>query len=234
MNGKLGVIIQARMASSRFPGKILKNIGNKVLLGHILCKLSFLKHNAEIFVATTNTSKDDVVERFCDKNTVVCFRGSESNVLERYYFCAKKYKLKHIIRLTGDNPFVDVEEIDNLIDLYFKTKSDFSNSFKALPVGVGSEIFSFSALRKSYSEAKESHHIEHVDEYMLENPNIFKTTELTVSRDKNRHDVQLTVDTEEDYRKACYIVENALEEFISISNAIRLSEEFLKVESNRS
>lgn len=229
MESKIGIILQARMGSSRLPGKILKNIREKTLLEHIIFRLKFLKHNASFVIATSDEVNNDKVEDFCGQNNIECFRGSENNVLERYYLCAKKYGFKHIIRLTGDNPFTDVEELDNLIDLHVNTASDYSNSFESLPTGVGAEIFTFDALEKSYYEGKEPHHIEHVNEYMLENPQIFKTSVLSVLGKKNRRDVSLTVDTENDYKKACYIVENAKEDFIGTLEAIALSELYEKI-----
>ena len=224
MVGNLGIIIQARMKSTRLPDKILKKIGNKALLEHVFFRLSFLKHKVRTVLATSNLPSDDVVEDFCRERNIYCFRGSEQNVLERYYLCAKKYGFQHIIRLTGDNPFTDVEELDNLIDLHFQTRSDFTNSFESLPIGVGAEIFTFFALEKSYLEGKASHHIEHVNEYILENPAIFKSSILEVIPEKNRPEIRLTIDKEEDYQKACYIVKSAQNEFVTTQEAIRLAE----------
>lgn len=218
----IGIIIQARMNSTRLYGKILKEIGYKNLLEHIFFRLSYLKHKVDIVVATTNTPKDNIVLDFCVRRGVRCFRGSELNVLERYYLCAKKYKFKHIIRLTADNPFTDIEELDRLIELHIETKSDYSHSFGVLPVGVGAEIFTLEALKKSYYYGKEVHHLEHVNEYMLENPNIFKTAVLNTCEKKNRPDIRLTVDTEEDYKKACFIVDKSKKEYINTIEAIEL------------
>ncbi len=223
---KIGIVLQARMGSSRLPGKILKIIGNMSLLEHIFFRLKFLRHNATVVLATSNLPQNDIVEIFCRKNNIHCFRGSEDNVLERYYLCAKYYRFDHIVRLTADNPFPDIEEIDRLIDSHLEAGSDFANSFEALPVGVGAEIFTFDALEKSYCEGKKPHHIEHVNEYMLEHPEIFKTIILDVAENKKRPDIRLTVDTEEDYRKACYIVEQSKCKFITTEEAIRLCLEF--------
>ena len=231
MRDKLGIIIQAYMGSKRLPGKILKMVGNKSLLEHIFFRLTFLRHNAEIVLATSDSPSDDIVKEFCVRSNISCFRGSRENVLKRYYICAKEYGFSDIVRLTGDNPFVDIEELDRLIDLHFQADADFSHSFESLPLGAGAEIFTFFALEKSYLEGKDPHHLEHVDEYMLENPAVFKTSILTASLDKNRHDVRLTVDTEDDYKKACYIVKNSEKEFIATQEAIILSEDFLNKES---
>lgn len=214
------------MGSSRLPGKILRIIHDRTLLEHVLSRLAYLKHKASVVVATTDSAKDDVVETFCAERNVNCFRGSEGNVLERYYFCARQYGFTHIVRLTADNPFTDIEALDQLIDLQLNSSADFSHSFRTLPIGVGAEIFTMAALEASYCEGKEPHHIEHVDEYMLENPGLFKTIELQIKGVKNQPDIRLTVDTPDDYQKACYIAEHATQEMISTEEAIRLCLQF--------
>lgn len=224
----LGIILQARMGSTRLPGKVMMSITGRALLDHILDRLKRLRHAATIVIATSETLEDNVIDNFCIERGVNCFRGSETNVLDRYYQCAKAYGFGHIIRLTGDNPFLDVEELDNLIDLHLANKTDYANSFGNLPIGVGSEIFTFAALEKSWKEGKAAHHLEHVNEYMLENPHIFKTARLSVVQEKNRPDVRLTVDTLEDYRRSCYIVENSHEGYISTKRAIELEKEFVE------
>ena len=210
------------MGSTRMPGKILRPIHNKTLLEHILFRISFLRRPATTVIATSDSEKDNVVEAFCQSNGTACFRGSESNVLDRYYRCAQHYGFNQIVRLTGDNPFTDIEELERLIELHINSGSDFSHSFASLPVGAGAEIFTFSALEKSFKEGAAPHHLEHVDEYMLENPSLFKTTVMKIDGPKRRPEIRLTVDTEEDYRKACFIVKHARHEFVTVEEAIEL------------
>lgn len=219
---KIGVILQARMGSTRLPGKVMKKIGNKTLLEHIIFRMSKLKNNVRLVIATSNLDKDDEIEQFCKMNSISFFRGSELNVLERYYLCAKENDFKHIVRLTGDNPFTDIEELDNLISLHVNNKSDYSRSFASLPKGVGAEIFTFEALELSYKYGKKENHLEHVNEYIEENEDEFKISELEVNKEKNRPDISLTVDTLEDYEKACNIVENSNNEYITTKEAIEL------------
>lgn len=218
----IGVIIQARMGSTRLPAKVLKRIGNKNLLEHILFRLSKLEHSVQVVIATSILAKDDAIELFCKENEVQYFRGSETNVLERYYMCAKENNFDHIVRLTGDNPFVDIEELDNLIKLHLDLNANYSRSFASLPKGVGAEIFSFEALEQSYKYGDKENHKEHVNEYIEENEDRFKIAELKVEKGKNRPDISLTVDTEDDYKKACFIVENTKNEYISTKEAINL------------
>jgi spore coat polysaccharide biosynthesis protein SpsF len=222
----LGIILQARMDSSRLPGKVIRKIGNKNILEYIFYRLGVLKHEAGIVLATSDSKADNIIEELCRNNNIRCFRGSLENVLERYYLCAKKYNFDHIVRLTGDNPFVDIEELDRLIDLHLNTKADYSSSINDLPVGIGAEIFTFESLERCYMNGKEKHHLEHVDEYILDNPGQFKISELKVPPEKCRHDILLTVDTESDYQKASFIVENSRSAFINTQEAIRLAQLF--------
>lgn len=224
---KIGIIIQARIGSTRLPGKVLKKIETKTLLEHILFRLEKLKHSCNIIIVTSKLKKDNLIEDFCKKNDINCFRGSESNVLERYYLCAKQNAFTHIVRLTADNPFSDIEELDNLIELHVNSKADYSRSFGSLPKGVGAEIFTFEALEKSYILGKKENHKEHVNEYIEENEDKFRIEELKVSIEKNRPDISLTVDTPYDYKKACFIVKNSENEYITTQEAIKLCLQFV-------
>jgi len=225
---KTGIILQARMGSTRLPGKVLKYIGPKTLLDHIIFRLSYLRHTAKVVIATSNHPRDDILELYSRSRSVSFWRGSEQDVLERYYLCAKQHGFNHIVRLTGDNPFVDIEEIDHLIDLHLERHSEYTHSFDSLPVGCGAEIFSFKALERSYFCGKKPNHREHVNEYIQENPELFRIASLRVPSKKNRHDLRLTVDTEDDYKKACFIVNHSQSEYIATETAI---EQYLKFNS---
>jgi len=222
----LGIIIQARMGSSRLPGKVLRPINGTPLLGRILDRLGHLRHRATVVVATTGEARDDTIVSYCGQREVKIFRGSENNVLDRYYQCAMTYGLEQVIRLTADNPFVDVEELDRLIDLHLSTQADFSHSFSQLPVGVGAEIFRFSALALCAEASHAPHHFEHVDEFMLEHPERFKTVELEVAAEKNHPQVRLTVDDETDFRRACFIAERAGSDHVTTEQAVALCSQF--------
>lgn len=218
----IGIIIQARMGSTRLPGKVLRPIGRLPLLEHVLSRLALSKHKIKIVVATSGLLQDDVISAFCAGLRVECFRGSEKDVLDRYYQCAKQYGFRHVVRLTADNPFTDIEELDHLIDLHLKEADAFTHSFGQLPIGVGAEIFSFDALAQGWREGLAPHHREHVDDYLLENPAIFKTGILRVPQAKHRPDLRLTVDTEEDWCKADSLVRQAGGEWLTTERIIGL------------
>jgi spore coat polysaccharide biosynthesis protein SpsF len=214
------------MGSSRLPGKVLRPISGTPLLGRILDRLGRLQHSAAVIVATTAEVRDDAIVRYCEQRETQVFRGSESNVLDRYHQCATACGFEQIIRLTADNPYVDIEELDRLIDLHLLTQADFSHSFSRLPIGVGAEIFRFSALARSAAASTAPHHFEHVDEYMLEHPELFKTVELEVATEKHHPQVRLTVDDETDFRRACFIAEQAGVDHVTTEQAVALCSQF--------
>jgi spore coat polysaccharide biosynthesis protein SpsF len=201
----IGLVIQARMGSSRLPGKVLMNLCGKPVLLHVIERLKNLKDEYKIIMITSTEEKDNVIEDFCKENSILFFRGSENDVLDRYYQAAKLFELHHIVRLTGDNPLVDANNLQFLIDEHLKNKADYSSNKSevdsGLPEGVGSEIFTFSALEKSWMEATNDFYREHVDEYILETPDKFK---VLVVRAMNSglstcKDLRLTIDTKEDF-----------------------------------
>ena len=219
---KVGIIIQARMCSTRLPGKVLKHIAGKPLLDHVIGRLAQYDQKARIVVATSDLTQDDVIAQYCLDKCVNVFRGSEIDVLDRYYQCACKNEFDHVVRLTADNPFTDIEELCRLIEQHLEERNDYTHSFGSMPLGVGAEIFTFSALERSAHEGDALNHREHVNEYIQENPVFFKIGVLEVGTFKCKPDLRLTVDTEEDYHRACSIAEYAPDRWIGTEEAIKL------------
>lgn len=210
------------MGSTRLPGKILRPLAGRKLLDRILDRLTRLRHPAGIVIATSDSPQDDMVLDYCRQRPVDCFRGSEGDVLARYYECAQARGFTQVVRLTGDNPFPDITELDRLIEFHVAGDYDYSSSLAQLPVGVGAEIFTFSALQRSFREGQAPQHREHVDEYILENPALFRIGELIVPENKRHPLVRLTVDTVEDFRRAQFIAEHAAAPGPTTVEAIRL------------
>lgn len=218
----VGVVIQARMGSTRLPGKVLMPVAGKLLLDHVLGRLALLGYPVEVVVATTDLPKDDAIARHCEAHGVSVFRGSESDVLDRYYRCAREHRFAHVVRLTADNPFTDMEELRRMIEQHLAQGNDYTHSFGCMPLGVGAEIFTFAALERSVLEGDAPNHREHVNEYIQENPHIFRIGVLQVADGKRQPDLRLTVDTEEDYRRACRIAESVPDRWIGTEEAIQL------------
>ncbi|MCK5023362.1 MAG: acylneuraminate cytidylyltransferase, partial [Candidatus Aenigmarchaeota archaeon] len=198
-NEKVGLVIQARMGSTRLPEKVLMDLCGKPLLLHIIYIIRSLDENYMVIIATTTLPKDDAIKTFCDMYKILCFRGSEKDVLDRYYKTALTFNLDHIVRLTGDNPLIDGENLQHLIDEHLKNNADYSSNKSevdsGLPEGVGAEIFTFYALERSWREGKKDYHREHVDEYILENMGEFNVLRVEAKEKVPYKNIRLTVDT---------------------------------------
>lgn len=208
------------MGSTRLPGKVLRPIGHLPLLGHVIGRLLLLQHSAKTVVATSTLVQDDVIVQYCEAEDISCFRGSEGDVLARYFACASTYGFDHVVRLTADNPFTDMEELDRLIEAHLRNRNAFTHSFGDMPLGIGAEIFSMEALERSHREGHAAHHREHVDEYMIENPALFKTEILQAPSAKCKPELRLTVDTEDDWRLADRLVREAGKEWLTTERLI--------------
>ncbi|MFC2004452.1 cytidylyltransferase domain-containing protein [Chloroflexota bacterium] len=200
---RVGIILQARMGSNRLPGKVLKDLEGKSMLWHIIERLKVIRQSDELVVATSNNAEDGRIVELAESCGVGYFIGSEQDVLDRFYQAAKEFQLEQIIRATGDNPLIDPEEADRLIGFHLETAADYSSNMtgvnSGLPVGVGVEVFSFTALQKSWLEGKNEDHREHVDEYILQNPDKFSIEVLHAPESKQAPNLRLTVDTQEDF-----------------------------------
>jgi spore coat polysaccharide biosynthesis protein SpsF len=221
-----GIVIQARTGSVRLPGKVLKPIGNRALLEHVLERAARSRLSRRTVVATTTLIEDDQLEAFCRERGIECFRGSSEDVLHRYWQCARALSIDPVVRLTADNPLVDADELDRLIQLHLAGQYDYSHSLGELPIGVGAEVFSASCLERSCRAGTAAHHREHVNEYVLENKHLFRIGRLSVPPQKQSPRTRLTVDTEEDYRRICFIVQNASSHSVTTEEAIALCSRF--------
>ena len=192
-------ILQARMGSTRLPGKVLLNIDETNTIIEFLIKQINQSKISRLIVAIPSSSENDVLEEYLKKMNITYFRGNEYDVLDRYYQCAKKFSLKHIMRLTGDNPLIDPEIVNLAIDSYNEAKCDcLTNSVnRTFPYGTEVEIFSFDSLEKAWENAEGNSEREHVTPYFYNNPNKFNIRHLTQSVNNSRF--RYTVDQEEDF-----------------------------------
>lgn len=198
---KIGVIIQARVGSTRLPGKVLKTLVDKTLLAHDIERVRQSKLMNEIIIATTVKEQDNAIEEEALKNNVKIFRGSENDVLSRYYFAAKENKLDVIIRITSDCPLIDPKVLDEIIGFYMNNKyeivtnasADLSN--RTYPRGLDVEVFSFESLENAFNKAKEEYQREHVTPFIYENTKNIYYYKNSIDYSKYRW----TLDTEEDF-----------------------------------
>lgn len=203
---EITAIIQARMGSERLPGKILKPLSGKPVLWHVVSRIKKARLVNKVVVATTGDKKDNAVERFCLKNTIPVFRGSNEDVLDRYYQCARKFKAAHIARVTADCPLHDPCVIDDVIGEYSRGDWDYvSNVFRkfTFPDGLDVEVFSFNTLEDAWKNARLPSEREHVTPYII-NKKGFRKKNVASPVDYSGY--RLTLDCKEDYTliKAVY------------------------------
>jgi len=194
------IIVQARMTSTRLPGKVMKIVCGKPLLEHLINRLKRVKCADQIVIATTVNETEDIIVDLCKKLDISYFRGSEEDVLGRYYETAVEYGGDVIIRITSDCPVIDPDVVDYLIDFYMKNlkKYDYvSNTLKrTYPRGMDVEIFSFSLLKEAHERAKREEEREHVTPFIKKRPQQFRLYNILYKTDMSR--CRWTVDTPED------------------------------------
>ena len=196
----IGCIIQARVGSSRLPGKVMMKIDDEnTVLEYVIKQLSFCKLIDKKIIATTNLEQDNVIEEAAKKLGLEFFRGSSENVLDRYYECAKRFSVEHILRITSDCPLIDPEIVDRVIEEYLTKKYDYvSNTLiRTFPVGMDVEIFSFNILEKTWRNATLTSEKEHVTPYIRNKKGNFKLKNI-LNVEKMDH-LRLTLDRTEDF-----------------------------------
>jgi spore coat polysaccharide biosynthesis protein SpsF len=195
---KITAIIQARMGSTRLPGKVLMDLGGETVLARVVNRLRRATRVDEIVVATTNSVADDAIVRECQRLKVSFFRGSENDVLDRYYQTAGGCAAETIVRITSDCPVLDPELVDETICLFQRQRGDYaSNSLpRTYPRGLDAEVFTMSALEQAWRDAHEPYEREHVTPYFYEHPELFRLVSLRGQIDHSQY--RWTLDTAED------------------------------------
>lgn len=194
------IILQARMASTRLAGKSAKEVLGRPLLSYMIERLSRTKTVDDIIVATSENPLDDRIAAICQEEQIPVFRGSEEDVLLRYYEAAKASSASVIVRVTGDCPLIDPEIIDHVVTTFLENGFDYvSNTImeRTYPRGMDTEVFSFEALEKAAVEAKSPYEREHVTPYFYQHPELFDLK--SIKNDEDLSHYRLTVDTQDDF-----------------------------------
>jgi spore coat polysaccharide biosynthesis protein SpsF len=195
-------IIQARMGSSRLPGKVLKEICGRPMLDWVVQRAALSQLVTSIVVATTINSADDPIVEFCIKSRINCFRGNEFDVLDRYYQAAKTNNADIVVRLTADCPLIDPLLIDEPIKRLMAADADFTANRlpppyqRTYPIGLDVEVVTFAALEKAWQQAKKPYEREHVMPFLYDPQNTFKI--ILLEAEQNYGSQRWTVDTPED------------------------------------
>lgn len=199
-NKKVAFIIQARMQSTRLPGKILLPMPfskGKPLLSWIIDELKKSKFDSKIIVATSVNEENDVLRSFCDVNFIGCFRGDEENVLSRFTAIAKREDFDCIVRLTADNPILDIEILDKVISHHFENSNDYTAT-AGMPTGMNSEVISSKALLDIENHTISQADKEHVTLF-IRNNTYYKTDVYDPEIKTELKDLRVTVDYSSDF-----------------------------------
>jgi spore coat polysaccharide biosynthesis protein SpsF len=195
-------IIQARMDSSRLPGKVMLDIAGQPMIVRVIERVNRAKSIDQVVLATTDNPSDDAIEQLCKQRGYHCFRGSQFNVLDRYYQAARIYNADVIVRITGDCPMIDPTIIDQVIHALLEGQVDFATNRlpppwkRTYPIGLDTEVCTFEALERTWNEAVLSEDIEHVMPYMYSEAGRFKIIILNNEVDYGHY--RWTVDTQKD------------------------------------
>lgn len=196
---KIGAIVQARYQSIRLPGKVMLPLpiqSGKPLLQHITDRASQSKFINKLCIATSKLKQNDVIVDFANKQGIDVFRGDEDDVLQRYIELTHKYNFDIVVRLTGDNPLLDVERLDECIQYHIKEGNDYTDT-QGLPLGMNFEIINALTLVKLDTESLTKEDKEHVTKFIIDNSKYKKSTLVFETREL--HKLRCTIDYPSDF-----------------------------------
>lgn len=199
--GKICATIEARMTSSRLPGKVLMDFCNKPDLQHIIERLKRSKYIDEVVVATTVNSQDDAIIELCEKINCKYYRGSEDDVLLRVLKAAKSVNADYIVEITGDCPVIDWRHADQLIEMFFSGDYDYASNTieRSFPRGFDTQIFPVNVLEEVNTITKNPVDHEHVSIYIYTHPEKYKLINWKADEAMDHPEIEITLDTKEDY-----------------------------------
>lgn len=206
MDKKVVAIVQARMGSSRLPGKVLLPLGGRPVLWHVVQRLAAARSLDSILIATSLLPQDDAIARASASWGVPCYRGSESDVLDRYYQAACQTGAQAIVRLPADKPLLHPGLVDHVVAEHLRVGADYTSTMPedfpngmTYPYGLEVEVVSFTALARAWREAADPADREHVLPYIYQHPAIFNIRRVQVPGNLARPELRLCLDTPEDY-----------------------------------
>src|SRR5579864_622730 len=197
---KVTAIVQARMGSTRLPGKVLMNLGSVTVLGRVVQRLQRAALIHECVVATTAALADDAIVDECQRLNVPVFRGSEHDVLDRYLQAARHFGSDAIVRITSDCPLIDPEVVDNVVRGLTEQRAEFACNVltRTYPRGLDVEAFTIEALEKAWRDSNQPHQREHVTPLFYERIQIFRVASVHEKQDFSHY--RWTLDTPDDLR----------------------------------
>lgn len=218
------VIIQARMGSTRLPGKMMMDLGGVPVIVHVVNRTRIIQSANEVWLATTTNQDDDVLAEWAETHDLSYVRGSADDVLDRYHNAAEQAHADVIVRITGDCPLIDPEIADRVIQRFLDTKCDYASNTHppTFPDGLDVEVTSRNALEHAWREATLHSEREHVMPYLWEHPELFHLENLKNDIDLSAH--RWTLDTPEDLEFLRHVVEacNEQNEFCDMKKILEI------------
>ncbi len=194
-DGRVLVVITARMRSERCPGKVVAELAGKPLLEHLLERMVWVAGRKQVVLATAESSENRILVELAERLGVAGFTGDEEDVLGRHVEVARRYDAEHVVRVTGDNPLTDLGLIRSLTALHLAEGADYTYvPGDALLMGILPELVSREALERSHRDGEDRHRSELVTLYIKENPDRFRIRQMKIPETLYRPDFRLTVD----------------------------------------
>jgi spore coat polysaccharide biosynthesis protein SpsF len=205
---KIVATIEARMTSTRLPKKVLMEIEGRSILYLIVERLKQIESIDEIVLATTTNDTDDVLVEFAKSAEINCFRGSEDDVMGRVLGAAESVNADVVVEICGDCPLIDPNLIDQLIEIYKSNNVDYvaNNLVRSYPIGMDTQVFNVSSLKKSYEMTDHPLDREHVTRHIRNNPDIFKQLSVVAPKNIRYPDFSVTLDETKDFELISKIV----------------------------
>lgn len=200
-------IVQARTGSTRLPGKVLQDLAGRTMLARVVQRTERAALVDDVVVATTTSRQDDPVVAECRRLGVSCFRGSEQDVLDRYFLASEFSRAELVVRVTSDCPLIDPGLIDRVVAAFLRELPDYASNFleRSYPRGLDNEVFTLEGLARAWCEATRPYQRVHVTPYFYENPGLYRL--LAVKHDRDLSAGRWTVDTPDDMKFARAVYE---------------------------
>jgi len=207
---KIAVTIQARMTSTRLPGKVLMPVLNKPLLAYMIERLRRMKTTQNIVVATTINKEDDPIIELCQQMSVPYFRGSELDVLERVVLTCREQKIDLLVETTADCPLIDPQVCDLVVNTYLNGHYDYVSNVlvRSYPRGMDVQVFPLNILEEVHQITTNPVDREHVSFYIYQHPEKYRLKNILGTAHQTMPDCRLTVDTPEDFQLIKNIIEH--------------------------
>ena len=210
------------MGSTRLPGKVLADIHGHAMLLHVVRRTEAAETLDRVVIATTPDPADDAIVAWCGEHKVNCFRGNEMDVLDRYYQAACQNNAEAVVRITSDCPMIDPQIVDKTVSAFLSEQPDYASNtrVRTYPRGLDTEVMTFAALQRAWTEARHPYQRTHVTPYIYENLGLFKILSVTGEADHSAY--RWTVDTREDLEFVRAVYSRLRDETFSFNDALNL------------